>query len=510
MTDKKSKGLLRNIISVTGIAMIAKALGFVKQMITASSFGVSLDTDMLALSSGIVGNIDYVLIQTMLTAFIPVYMCAKAESAGTAARFTSDALKFCVCVACVGVLLLELTAFPTAKLLAPSYPMELTLKLSAYIRIYAPGLIFVFLIAFFGAVLRANESFIPGELIHLNQHISVIAVILLLRGALGVHSQILAFYVYAVMNFLLMAAAAKRYWHIEKGEPLHDKYVKNLLRMSTPLLFGYSMVYINQQVDKILISGLERGSVTAVGYAGILNNFITTLVGSSCAVLFPYISKNAVERKGEAVAKLVFQSSIMMVTFLLPLTLITVCNAEDIVQIVYGRGAFDEQAVSIAAKALAGYAFMFAPLAIRDIFSRVHYSYGNSKSPAANSAIGIVFNIIFSVLLSRWYGVLGVAFATSFSVMITAALNIFSACIYHLPFRIREFFICLPLWGLGGIVCVMLWRSGRVWWSADIPLLRFVFTALLSGLGYLICSLPILWPYLKRYIVDIVRKIFRS
>ena len=199
-----------------------------------------------------------------------------------------------------------------------------------------------------------------------------------------------------------------------------------------------------------------------------------------------------------------------MITLLTPISVLTIFNAQDILQIVFGRGAFNSKAVSIASQALIGYAFMFTAVAIGGLFGRLHYSNGNSKTPAINNIVGIIFNIILSIILARRFGVLGVTFATSVATFVSAVLNVISARIYCLTFRIREFLIHVPLWILGCIVCVILSFLGRVWWSENSPLLRFVFTVLLSGFGYLICSLPILWPYLKRYIVDIVRKIFRS
>ena len=499
MPDKKPNALIRNLFSVTGIVLLSKILGFAKQMVTASAFGASAETDILAISSGIMGNMEYVLLQTLITAFLPVYIDARTENTKRAADFTSNFLKLCVLTSCAGVLFFELAAFPAAKLIAPSYLPEATHRLAIYIRIFAPTLLLMTLIAFFDALLRANESFILGALIHLNQSVSQIAVILLLQNTFGINSQVIGFYTYIVVNFLLMAAVSKRHWRIGTGNPLHDPYVKNLLRMSAPLFFGYSMVYINRQVDNILISGMEGGAVTATGYAAVLSGFVTTLSGSSCSIIFPYISKNAAEQKDAAVAELASQSSIMMSMLLLPVSIITILNAQDIVQIVYGRGAFDAGAVSSAAKALSGYALMFAPYAIRDIFNFVHYSYGNSRRPAVSSAVGILFNIVFSILLSRWYGVLGIALASSISVVVTAVLNIISARIYRLPFRLRTFLICVPLWGLGGVVCAILSLSGHVLWSENAPLLRFLFTALLSGFGYLAVTLPVLWPYLKQW-----------
>lgn len=54
------------------------------------------------------------------------------------------------------------------------------------------------------------------------------------------------------------------------GNPFQNPALRNLLHMVGPLLFGYCMVYVNQQVDKILVSGLGNGVITALTYGSTL------------------------------------------------------------------------------------------------------------------------------------------------------------------------------------------------------------------------------------------------
>ena len=58
----KRKGILGTICSITGVILIAKLLGFIKQMVVASSFGTTIETDLINLSQSFIGNIQYVII----------------------------------------------------------------------------------------------------------------------------------------------------------------------------------------------------------------------------------------------------------------------------------------------------------------------------------------------------------------------------------------------------------------------------------------------------------------
>ena len=68
----KQKTIFRAVFSVTGVILIAKLAGFVKQMVTASTFGATIETDLVQLAQTFVGNIQYVLVQTLLTSFVDI------------------------------------------------------------------------------------------------------------------------------------------------------------------------------------------------------------------------------------------------------------------------------------------------------------------------------------------------------------------------------------------------------------------------------------------------------
>lgn len=60
--------------------------------------------------------------------------------------------------------------------------------------------------------------------------------------------------------------------------------------MMGPLLLGYSLVYINQMVDKMLVSGLEAGAVTSLNYAAVLSNLVGTFITTFASILFAYVT----------------------------------------------------------------------------------------------------------------------------------------------------------------------------------------------------------------------------
>ena len=498
MFDIKKRGLFGIFFSITGVILISKLLGFVKQMITAGAFGATLETDLINLSEGFIGNAQYVLVQVLLTAFVAVYIHTQKEDERAARQLAVDVGKAFTLIAGAIVLLILSFAPAIARVLAPTYSAEDSARLAFYLRLFAPSLFFFVWSAIFHALLNANQRFIPGQLEGINQSVILILLMLTLQTTMGVQVLALAFLIYAVWNAFFLGAMARPYWTDSRGSPFQNPGVKQLLRMSGPLLLGYSMVYINQQVGKILVSGLEAGTVTAMGYAGVLSNLVGTLIGTFCSILFPYITTHISKGEDTAAAKLVTHSAVMLMTAFLPITILTILCSEEIVSIVFGRGAFNAENVQTAALALSGYAVMFVPLVLRELFSRFQYGYQNSKTPMVNSTIGIAANIILSIVLLPRFGVFGVTFASSVSVCICGILNAITAKKDNANFRLSSLLTCLPWLCLAGMGCVFAaqWILETV--PTPSPLLRFTAATLCGGGAYLLLAFPLIRTFFRR------------
>ena len=69
--------------------------------------------------------------------------------------------------------------------------------------------------------------------------------------------------------------------------------------------------------------------------------------------------------------------------------------------------------------ALVGFAVGFPIIALRELLIRVHFAYQETKSPMVISMISVVCNVVLSILLSFWVGILGVTLATSLSAVVS-------------------------------------------------------------------------------------------
>ena len=206
--------------------------------------------------------------------------------------------------------------------------------------------------------------------------------------------------------------------------------------------------------------------------------------GSITGVLFTYITKNIAEGKEKEAADLTINSAAQIITICIPITIITIMNATDIVTLVFGRGKFDNTAIESCSLALMGYAFMFIPFTMRELYSRFQYGYGDSKRPMINSTIAIVTNIILSIILSRFMGVLGVTIATSISVGICGFLNFYTSRKRNRFINWNRYTPNVPRWILGSICYITISAATQEYMrSADI-MFRLITTTITSLLVF--------------------------
>lgn len=494
----KNATVVKAIFSVTGILILGKLTGFLKQIFTAGLFGTTIETDVILLSQTFIGDIQYLLVQVILTAFTATYIHALERGKNEAERFAGDIVKVFTLIAVVLTIGTVVLSPWIAAIIAPSYDAELSAQLAAYMRIYAPALLCFVWTAIAQALLNANRRFALGETTTVNQNVLYSVAVLLLAGVMGPKAMVVAFYAHTIYNVLFLAYFARPYCIFTGRKPFKNPEVRSMLHMMGPLFLGYAMVYVNQQVDKILVSGLEEGTVSALMYGGTLYSLVSTFICSFASILFTYITAKISKKEHKQAAELAIMGTNLMTIAVIPLSIVFVLCAEDIVDVVFGHGAFDSNAVKKASEALRGYAFAFVPLVYREVFSRFQYGYQNTMWPSISSTVGIIGNIVLSLALCPILGVFGVTIATTGAIVISGGMNAFFAYRHNNRLRFREVARQLPLQVCAGCLCVLVILWGQTHWKETGSLMRLILTGGSAVMAYTVIVSPVLLRLWKK------------
>ena len=233
----------------------------------------------------------------------------------------------------------------------------------------------------------------------------------------------------AVLTQLCFLIPYVRQWgfHLRLNVRFSDPDMMNMYRLILPVMIGVSVNEINVLVDKTLASNVSVGGISALNYAYSLIMFVQGIFAQTIAsVYYPSITRKAQEEGSLGLQKIIGDAVFGILTLLIPIAVLSLLLASPIISVLYGRGAFDDNALHLTVSAFVGYAIGIPFYGIREILSRVFYALHDTRTPTKNAIWGMICNIIMNLTFSPLLGVGGLALATSLSSVITSILLLWS------------------------------------------------------------------------------------
>jgi len=197
------------------------------------------------------------------------------------------------------------------------------------------------------------------------------------------------------------------------------------LLLAVPVIVGASVNDINILIDRTVASGIAVGGISALNYAARLNGFVQGLiVVSVTSVMYPMISRMPVDDNLEGLKQTLKDAISIVSLLIIPATIGAMAFSNEIVNLLFGRGAFTVEAINMTGDALFYYSVGMIAYGLRDILSRAFYSLKDTKTPVITATIAVILNIVLNLILSRYIGIGGLALATSIS-SIVATVSLF-------------------------------------------------------------------------------------
>lgn len=439
MSGKKT--IIKSTTVVVLVMLCSRMLGFVRQAAIAGVFGSNISTDIYFISNEFMSNVSGAFTAALTTALVTVYIAVAAKDGKKAAgEVASRVLTMFLIMAVVIVLVLDIFGYQVGGLLAPAYDSQNLESLAHYLRLFSAAFIFSAFQSIYAAVLNANDSFVPGKLYGLVFNPIAIFSIIFFGDALGLSALVYAYYIANVIQILFLHIRCRGLYSFRPSLSLHDPRLLQVGRLALPILISNVVIQLNGVIDKAICSYLGDGVASAYTYANSLEQFVTgTFTATITLVLLSRFASIAAENDSENMKKTLEKAVSAMIIILTPVALITILSSEDIVTLVYKRGEFTSEDVTVTAMALSGFALGFPLVALREIMVRVHFAYQKTRIPMMISLCAVALNIALSIVLSRFVGILGVTVATSLSAILSIVLLVITSKRYLPEFA---FFAC--------------------------------------------------------------------
>ncbi|CFX11496.1 Flagellin assembly, membrane protein MviN [Syntrophomonas zehnderi OL-4] len=486
--DRESAKTGKTFIGVSVVIFFSKALGFVRDIVMAFVFGTTLLTDLFQaifslpslLFSSIGNALSFVNIPD-LTFYL------KHKTREERNRYLAN-LYAQVSLGAALISFLGIVFAPAlARLIVPGMADQAFSLAVLLTRIMIPTLLFVTLTYITAGVLQVHGYFLMSAAISIPFNLLIIA-------ALFLKGQDIIFLGYVttigwLLQFLIqLPILVKEKYQFPLSIDWKNEHTVNMFKQLLPILLGNSLLQLCLVIDRTFGTHLEEGTTAALGFGSTLFMTITGIfIIALSTVIFPRISAYCLEGDFRQLRSILRYGFKILVFILLPYLLLVVAYSQDIVSLLYERGAFNAASTQLTATAFLGYSFAVVGYACQELFNRVYYALKKFHTPMYASLFCLLLHLLLNLLWFRQLGIVGLAVSTSIALLVYALIMGFMVYRVIGAFLGADFWqfllhLLLPVGGM--VLCIVLGRHllpAGIWTSFLLPLL-------VSGTVYLLLA----------------------
>ena len=420
------RGRTAGIVSV--LTLVVAFVGYLREATLASHFGLSAMMDAYFAAVFVPTLVYMVLIAgTLSPLFIPILI---QDDHGEDRVRLSETFS----VVTTFVLLLLVTTI-TAGMVTVRWWLPLLFSgfgpatISTTIRlvyIIFPAVLFVALAGILTAVQNGFQKFALAAFAPALSSITVIVAALLAHGdkAIYIVGFATAFGFILQFVFLLPATAflgirytfTLNFWH---------PAVIRLLRLGIPLFLYLVVANASSFLERNLASHLSAGTVSTLTYAMRLFTIPANFLAAPMAIVaYPMFAREAVREERGDLCNQVSRIFRLVCLLFLPLTVWVVLNSLPLTRCFYERGQFHLQDSVATARVLILYGIGILPNAMAVVLLRCFYAAQDTITPLVAESIDLGFYIIAVTVLTKHFGIVGLALTRGLTFFVVAAVLI--------------------------------------------------------------------------------------
>lgn len=422
------RGVARAAALLVSLTAISQVLGFVRDAAIAAVFGAGAMVDAYLVAQGVMNLVLALVAGAVARAIVPpVSRAAHAGDPERAHRTVQTALTVTVVVLLAGSVVMFVAAETVITVLAPGFDSGTRELAASLTRIVLVATVFIAVTDLLAAAAQSHGRFFGSGIQGVPFNLAMIAAAVWFGPRYGIEALGVGFVVGSATRMIVQLPAVRAVGlRLRPRLALRDDDVREVLRLTPPLLLGSAVVNVNTLVDRAIGSGQGEGVIAALSFGWRIVTLVDSLlVVTVVAALYPAFSAVGAADDRAKLRDLVGRALSVMLVILTPVVVLLVVAAEPIVDLMFGRGDFGNDAVRMTATAVAVYAVSAVGIAVRSIASRACFAVGDSRTPVLVSVVSMVVNVVGDLTLGVRYGVPGLAAATSLSLVVGAGLLVY-------------------------------------------------------------------------------------
>jgi len=411
-----NRRIFRAAASVTAAGILLKFVATMKEVAVAGVYGRSDAMDAFLAAALIPGLLINLISESMNQALVPTLIRVREQEGHERAQqlLSSSMLWMCVLLiaATAGMALTARGFFPV---IASHFPAA---KLDLSVRLFY-GLLPVILLTGIAtnctAVLNTFDRFALPALAPAVIPVSILLGALLMGSRIGIWAM-----VYATVAGSLTHAAVVAWMMDSHGYRFRLRWygmtqaTREVAHQYGPVLLSGVVASGGLLVDQSMAAMLPAGSVSALVYANrFVSVVLTLLAGAISAAVVPYFSSMIADRDWTGCRRTLRTWAGLTALVSTPIALALMGGSHLLIRIAFERGAFGPHDTAVVTPVLAMYAIQIPFFVSSRVFYRFIVAMRRTDLILYCGIINLALDIVLNLVLMRWFGVAGIALATS-------------------------------------------------------------------------------------------------
>jgi len=411
-----NRRIFRAVVSISAVGILVKGVATFKEIAVAGAFGRSDAMDAFLAAALIPGLLVNLISESMNQALVPTLIRVREQEGHERAQqlLSSSMLWMCMLLGAASALM-ALTARGFFPLIASQFSPA---KLDLSIRIFY-GLLPVVLITGIAtnctAVLNTFDRFALPALAPVVIPLAIIVGALTLSGRFGIWAMVYSTLAGSLMQALVVEGMMEAHgyslrlrWHgmTEAAREVAQQY--------GPVLLSGVVASGGLLVDQSMAAMLPAGSVSALVYGNRLVGVVVTLLaGAVSTAVTPYFSRMIVQRDWAGCRHTIRFWVRITALVSVPLAALLIVASHFVVRVAFEHGAFGPRDTLVVAPVMAMYAIQIPFIVSSRVFYRFIIAMRRTDLALYCGILNLVLDIALNLVLMRWFGVAGIALATS-------------------------------------------------------------------------------------------------
>lgn len=460
--------LLRTLATVSGMTLLSRILGFVRDFVIARSFGAGPLTDAFFVAFRLPNLLRRLFAEGAFSqAFVPILAEYRTRQGDTETKRLVDHVASVLFLILIVVTTLGMIASPILiTIFAPGFTadadkFQLTVQLT---RITFPYILFMSLVALAAGVLNTWNRFSLPAFTPVLLNLSFIGMALFAAPWFDPPVLVLGWAVFlgGALQLAIQIPALAKIGMLPRFAPVwRDPGVQRILKLMGPAVLGVSVSQISLLINTIFASFLPSGSVSWLYYADRLMEFPAGLLGAALGtILLPSLARTHACGNAAEFSGLLDWGLRLTLMLTLPASLALAVLAVPLLSTLFQHGAFTASDVLHTRQALVAYSIGLSGLILVKVLAPGFYARQDIRTPVKIALFTLLLTQLMNLAFIGWLKHAGLALSIGLASCVNAGL---------LWRGLRQRGAYLPLAGWGafmfklaaalGVLGAVLWYS---------------------------------------------------